>query len=119
MLLPHRITVGRVVMPNRESAQGVIIAVLGPVTPWPPTRRPGLDSWPQPLRCRVRMRDGKEIETDSWTLADVDLRIAADAAALERRVHGRLGMGRFGAAPRDPVADAADLEVHRKLGIPI
>jgi hypothetical protein len=119
VLLPHRITIGRVVMPNRESAQGVIVEVLGPVSPWPPPRNPGLVRFPTPVRCRVRMRDGHEIETDSWSMADVDLRIAADQAAVERRIHGRDGMVRFGATARDPVADAADLEATRKLDIPI
>jgi hypothetical protein len=119
MLLPHRITIGRVVMANRESAQGVIVEVLGPVTPWPPTRYFGPSNWPPPLECRVRLRDGSEMVVDSHRLADVDLRIMAEQVALRRRINGRAGLVRFGATPRDPDADALDLELQRKLDLPI
>jgi hypothetical protein len=114
MLLPHRVVVGRVVIPQGANSAGVIVAILGPTPPkgWQ-TKSKG---W-GPMLCRVKMRDGKEIDTSSEFMIDEDFVLAAKESALHRRLAGRGNLAALGALPRDPAAEAQDLKLARKMGI--
>ena len=114
MLLPHRVVLGRVVIPQGANSAGVIVAILGPTPPkgWQAKAK----GW-APMLCRVKMRGDKEIEASSEFMIDEDFVLAAKETAFHRRLAGRGNLAALGALPRDAAADAQDLKIARKMGI--